>query len=558
MQVAACTAYLIALLSVAAPSAAQTGSGAGFVEGQCLGDCDGDRVVDVAELLRGVRIALGDAPRALCPAGGSGFWIDGLIGSVRNALLGCETVRDFAGFTTFSYHQQSALGFCPRPNSILNASLVRNHQGALLTVTRVGEALPGCDELDPECVREQPATCRQLDDAALAPVLDAFAAVTTYHSEDPVCLEVIYDPCVIRAAQWDDEWFDDYPHHDSRLPDAEMRRLEALLDSLESEGAALCEVARAGALDEPNSTLVLQTAAIPIVLPLRGELTLTTRPAGGADLRVSARSSDLSFAPVPVSGLVCACLQARALASGGGDALVGTIHCGDAAERELDIDMTLDHNTTPGSPGNLGGLPDDPGCDDRSDAAGPYSSACQEQAGLACSSDSHQHIGVCNSPVVTTRERVPAPRGSARFDLGLYLTLLADAGGCAERRQPNGDCRYPDYGADCLPCTADDVSQPLDADIALTTGRASARVHDVNNFGDPQQHEIADDANCFGIPCIASATGSPFDCDALAGDPTGGLDGGVLVAALPRVDQPPIGDIVMTFTLALRDAVPPP
>jgi hypothetical protein len=561
MRAAGCAVWLVATLSaVAGPSAAQTGSGGGFVvEGQCLGDCDGDRVVDVAELLRGVRIALGEAPRSLCPAGGVGASVFELVGSVRNALLGCETVRNFSDFTSFSYRQESALGFCPEVDSILSASLVRNDQGALLTVTRVGERPPGCDEYDPGCVREQPATCRQLSIEALAPAVDAFAAVTTYHSQDPVCLQTIYDPCVIRVAQWDDESFDDYPHNERRLPDNEMARLAALLDVLEAEGAAPCGGVRAAELDEARSTLVMQTQAIPIVLPLSADLTLTTRPPDRGDLRVVARLPDISFAPIPVPGLVCACPQVRQLGSGSPEALLGTIHCGAAAARDLDIDMAVDHNTTPGSPGNRGGLPDDPECDNHTDLpAGTHSFACLEGTGLACRSENHLHTGVCNSPVVTTRERVTGPRGSARLDLALQLTLLQDAGACAEGRRPNGDCLFPDYGADCLPCTSDDAAARIGVELALTTGRASASVYDVNNGGDPFPNAIAPDVTCFGVPCIASATGSPFDCDALAGNPTGGVDGAVLVGALPRIDEPQIGDTVLTFTLALRDAEPAP
>ncbi|MDX2165913.1 MAG: hypothetical protein SF182_02575 [Deltaproteobacteria bacterium] len=554
-------AYSLVTGVVAAPCAAQPDGAAGFVaqEGLCLGDCDGDRIVDVAELLRGVRIALGAAPRALCPVGGNGFWIDGLIGSVRNALIGCETVRDFSAFTTFSYRQVSALGFCPQPGSILSASLARAGAGAQLTITRVAAPPPGCDGDDPGCLREQPATCRQLNSEALAPVLDAFAAVTTYHTEDPVCLNTVYDPCVIRIAQWDGESFDDYPHNQRRLPDGEMSRLAALLDTLEGESAVPCGGVRAAVLDESRSTLVLQTAAIPIVLPLSAELTLTTRPPDRGDLSVLARLPDIHFAPIQVPGLVCACAQVRELSSNRPEALVGTIHCGAAAERELDLDTTVDHNTSPGSAGNRGGLPDDPECDNYIDhPAGTHSFACREGTGLACRSEHHLHTGVCNSPVVTTRDSVPAPRGSARLDLGVQLALLQDAGTCAEARRANGDCMFPDYGADCLPCTSDDPRERIDVEIALTTGRASASVYDLNNAGDPVQNEIAPDVDCFGVPCIASATGSPFDCDALAGNPSGGLGGAVLVGALPRVDEPQIGDTVMTFTLALRDAAPAP
>jgi hypothetical protein len=59
----------------------------------CSGDCDGDGVVSIAELIRGVGIALGETALAVCPAfdrDGSGtVSISELIAAVGNALTGC-------------------------------------------------------------------------------------------------------------------------------------------------------------------------------------------------------------------------------------------------------------------------------------------------------------------------------------------------------------------------------------------------------------------------------------------------------------------------------------
>jgi hypothetical protein len=59
----------------------------------CLGDCDGDGVVAVDELVRGVNIALNLQPLDSCPAfdrDASGtVSIDELVGAIRNALHGC-------------------------------------------------------------------------------------------------------------------------------------------------------------------------------------------------------------------------------------------------------------------------------------------------------------------------------------------------------------------------------------------------------------------------------------------------------------------------------------
>jgi len=59
----------------------------------CVGDCNHNLAVTVDELLRGVRISLGEGPLSLCPAmdrNGSGeVTVDELVTAVDNALTGC-------------------------------------------------------------------------------------------------------------------------------------------------------------------------------------------------------------------------------------------------------------------------------------------------------------------------------------------------------------------------------------------------------------------------------------------------------------------------------------
>jgi len=58
----------------------------------CIGDCTGDGVVTVDELVRGVRIVLGELPASNCPAfdGGDGqVTVSDLIAGVNNVLRGC-------------------------------------------------------------------------------------------------------------------------------------------------------------------------------------------------------------------------------------------------------------------------------------------------------------------------------------------------------------------------------------------------------------------------------------------------------------------------------------
>ena len=89
-------ALVAALLVVGATAAAA----------QCPGDCDGDGVVQVDEVVRGVRIALGEAPLDDCPAMDSSadgqVTVDELLRAVASLLDGCPADQlAFVGLTDF-------------------------------------------------------------------------------------------------------------------------------------------------------------------------------------------------------------------------------------------------------------------------------------------------------------------------------------------------------------------------------------------------------------------------------------------------------------------------
>ena len=60
----------------------------------CLGDCSGDGIVTVNELVRGVNIALGTSPLTDCPSldrdANDQVTVDELVEAVNNALTGCQ------------------------------------------------------------------------------------------------------------------------------------------------------------------------------------------------------------------------------------------------------------------------------------------------------------------------------------------------------------------------------------------------------------------------------------------------------------------------------------
>ena len=56
----------------------------------CIGDCNGDGMVTIDEIIVMVNIALGDKPISACPQGTRGsVTIADIIMAVNNALLGC-------------------------------------------------------------------------------------------------------------------------------------------------------------------------------------------------------------------------------------------------------------------------------------------------------------------------------------------------------------------------------------------------------------------------------------------------------------------------------------
>lgn len=69
-----------------------------FPPGTCIGDCDGDGAVHVAELVTGIRVLLGDALLSACaaiecpdgPGEGVGVFINCTVQAVNNALDGCS------------------------------------------------------------------------------------------------------------------------------------------------------------------------------------------------------------------------------------------------------------------------------------------------------------------------------------------------------------------------------------------------------------------------------------------------------------------------------------
>ena len=329
--------------------------------------------------------------------------------------------------------------------------------------------------------------------------------------------------------------------------------------------AANCttESERVGTFDPDKTVSIVQAGGFPIgPLHLVGSQTFRTgtirkEDAIGTDnqvtvkadeMPVAIRASELHFEPVKVLGTICACVRGIPVPEfGEGIAGQGSVGCSDTGLTDVSYRLIQDHNTTPGDPGNhVAGTPDDPTCTAQNTLpGGTVSKACKEQVDDDCKDPSlHPHANVCNGPRQLTESGGPAGKGSAVIFTNTAIGQLADTGACdMTGPRPGNTCPYPDYGPDCLPCTADDRDFGIANNLPTTTGTADAADYDPNN-GDPTP--IDKDQSCGGDACKTVVSGANFDCDALIANPTGGLSGGSLAVAFPNLDAALIGDNVTT------------
>lgn len=216
--------------------AAAGGSG-GLEVAHCPGDCNGDAVVSIDELTRGVGIVLGLDPfaSANCPAL-DGAAIDGLIRAVAAALHGCPPPRvvDFSGFAELELFRGP--GYGPL-GSTMAASIRRQGDGTYLlkrSFLELGErGVDACvleSFLVDACYVSRVQPCRTLT----AEEVDRVRAVAAAHTvlPGPVYGCGFEDPCLMTRVRWDDAVLGDDACSSLRMTDVDRERLVALLDSL--------------------------------------------------------------------------------------------------------------------------------------------------------------------------------------------------------------------------------------------------------------------------------------------------------------------------------------
>jgi cysteine-rich repeat protein len=273
-----------------------------------------------------------------------------------------------------------------------------------------------------------------------------------------------------------------------------------------------------------GAEVVLQTNYVAFHIPVAGKMTLTAGHASGTggDIPTAIRSEAMQFSPVPLVGMLCACVSGGGREDlGPGNAANGRMGCAEQGLAQADYEVSLDHYSNDTDPNCINGVLED-------------------------GTSTHPHTGVCNGkPSVTFTGG--GPRGALVLDAAIEVGLVEDFGACAY------NCDVPDNGPDCTPCTADDTSQVLLEYVTLTTGTATGEVLDADSTDQgPSGVKIPEGSDCGADPCITSVAGSTADCAALATDPNATLSGASMVGALPNLDTEGVGDSVVTIRFGCR------
>jgi cysteine-rich repeat protein len=288
---------------------------------------------------------------------------------------------------------------------------------------------------------------------------------------------------------------------------------------------------------------------------------------------VTVRANELSFEPVVVPGVACACVRAvEDPAAGPGNAGSGILGCGDDGLADVNITTTLDHVTNDEDPNCERGIVEVDGrCVDSGGGSCGRGEECTCQDGpnpgnvCTATADCDDPHGTTPNPACKG-EPVETPSGQgARGSAVVRLTTAIFAiTGVAQDEECEPNPANALMGPDGVPCTDDDPNKGEAAPATTTTGMVAATILDAQPCrtgltgcatSPPNSYvgttTIGGGGSCGSFPCISTAEGAPFNCDLVVSNPSGALSGGRLVGAFGILDSS-IGDNVVTTGFAFE------
>ena len=159
-------------------------------------------------------------------------------------------IVDYSGITSFTFARTPGLGFCPPIDAVFSAEITVSDDGeyvmnmSILEEGTAGEDecladvtfLLGAEDRDIDCatvtqLAEQVLTAAQVE--ALQAVL---SEVEVYNQQDPSCVNVAIDPCMINVFTFDESAIWTYPCTEPRLAKDQAEAFLALLDEFRGEG----------------------------------------------------------------------------------------------------------------------------------------------------------------------------------------------------------------------------------------------------------------------------------------------------------------------------------
>lgn len=526
-------------LVLAAVSGPVTPDTAAAAEPSCAGDCNLDGRVAVDEVVRGMRIVLGEAPLASC--------------------LPLDSSQDG-----------------PVDVSDLVAALIAAREGCGGAVTPTPTRTPGGGE--PLCGNGQPEVPEECDNGSVCvagskarPLPqdcttsdDCDAGETCVPKNAPEPIGTGGGSCALLCG------------HDAECGDG------GACEPVGGDGCAANCTAESETVQDlgESSWANVQGSVLVIPLGITGRQTWTIGKARSDEIRQSdgriiagagevpfvIKKRNSSLDPINVPNLACACLRGfETPRFGPGNAGAGTFTCDDRGLEGNDVLTRSDHSYTGAEP-----------CGDPHDL--DLEAPVVEAARGSLDTAKPTHAGACNVANAYALSG-GGPKGSALLRMTLAISFKQFPG----RLSPCTDVTTdPWFGSDRAACTADDPDQGTPTLVPMTTGLATTEVLDADNtagkrlahgsgrtcssstssvcptafpdercFNDLGSRCLQGDSDCTcrvpcgSAACIGAASGTPISQCA---NSAGLLSGSCLTGAFSRFDEEP-GDIMVVVGL---------